>query len=161
MVRRRESFCAIVLSPTEMLSVIVLRRRIISPPTNREDSELLSACKDHIWRRGHPFQPRRTISRFVGELLFCRSINIPASGHGLRHRAVSVSSVACVVRSLILRSWRTCSAACLSAEAVTYSESRCEIVKVRRKDLSFLSTYVHLSGKSQGVQSIFFIFLII
>ena len=136
MVRRRKVLCAIVLSPTIVLLVIVLCRRIFSPPTNREDSELLSACKDHIWHRGHPFQPRRTISRFAGELHDSRSINIPASGHGLRHRAVSVSSVACVVRSLILRSWRTCSAAFLSAEAVTYSESRCEVVKVPEEAFS-------------------------
>lgn len=135
MVRRRLiTLCAIVLSPIFFLNaVIVLCRRIIPPPTNREDSELLSACKDHIWRRGHQFQPRRTISRFLGELLFSRSIIIPDSGHGLRHSADSVPSATSVNRSLMWRSWRTCPAAPPSAETVTYSESWYEFDKVREE----------------------------
>ena len=139
--------CAIVLSPSFLYAVIVLCRRIISPPTNREDSELLSACKDHIWRRGHQFQPRRTISRFLGELLFSRSIIIPDSDHGLLHSADSLQSATSVNRSLMWRSWRTCPAAPPSAESVTYSESRCEIDKVLRGEI-FPSTCIRTSQRS-------------
>ena len=74
-----------------------------------QKTRVLRSFESHIWRNGHPFQPKRTISRSPDEPCFHRSIIISAPGHGLQHRAESVLSAARMDRSLFLRSWRACS----------------------------------------------------
>lgn len=73
-----------------------------------QKTRVLRSFEYHIWRKGHLFQPKRTISRSQDEPCFHRCIIIPASGHGLQHRAESVLSAARMDRSLNLRSWRAC-----------------------------------------------------
>ena len=73
-----------------------------------QKTRVLRSFESHIWRNGHPFQPKRTISRSLDEPCLHRCIIIPASGHGQQHRAESVLSAARMDRSLNLRSWRAC-----------------------------------------------------